>query len=992
MNDPTEQSGGDQTVALGTGRLGEQPRLPLRLDAYMLTELLGQGAMGRVYKADQLEPVRREVAVKMLAAEHLDADLVARFEAERQALARMNHPNIAGVFDAGRSEGGQPYLVMEYAPGLTLLEYCNGHALGLDARLDLFHGICSALAHAHQKGVIHRDIKPSNILVTEEDGVPTAKVIDFGLAKALGGQLADRSLHTHAGTVLGTPAYMSPEQASLSGEDVDVRTDIYALGLVLYELLTGTLPFKRLGRDSTIEQVLRAVREDEPMRTSQRVASLAPGTLPAGLDPGIVKRLREDLDWIILKCLEKQPEDRYQSANALIADLERYRRHQPVSARRSTAGYLIAKGLRRYRVPLAVGAVIVLLAGVLGGGWLKSRSDAAAQARAAQRFGQSVQRIDSRLRVAHLIPAHDISVTRAQVSATLADLRARLPAMEAWAKGPAHYAIGRGLLALGEPREALAELRAAWDGGYQEASVAYALGLAYGRIYSKEQYKLANVTNPERRAERLRQAQAAYRDPALEFLHRGAAAGIGSADYGKALIAFYEKDYPRARTLAEKAIAGNPWLYEAVVLIGNTWAQAAADARRSGNKDQAIAAYHKAEQAFARAARIGQSDISPYMASCSVARDHLRLIQYGSGSDPEPVFEAGQAACQQAVAINPNSAAARARLANLTLIHGQIAEEGGADPLPIYTKVLDIAAAAIKAEPQDAYAYFVAGTAWQRIAIYQLNYGDKSPVEALAQSARYYRQAHELDPDRNDIYNELGNVYSIRGEYIAKHGNGDPMPDLLAAAENYKEGMRINPDHLIIHTNMAFNDTIIANYKVRIGDDPTPWFDRAFATYQRVLKDNPNLLLARINLADTAYHRGVYAASQGGDPLPWWRQATEQAQKVIASDPKNYFALGGLVEIWAERAAWRQQHGLDPTKAAHQAIEAGHKTMAIRATADTLFFQAKALGVLARSHDDDQGAAWRRQAVAALERAVALDPQHDKAQTLLQKMRVTAAH
>lgn len=979
MNERTESTVADQTVAMGERALGTGLQLPARLDEFVLTELLGQGGMGQVYKADQLEPVRREVAIKLVSTDRVDADLLIRFDAERQALARMSHPSIAQVYGAGKSDGGRPYFVMEYAPGPTLLDYCNGHELDLAARLELFRGICSAIAHAHQKGVIHRDIKPANILVTERDGEATPKVIDFGLAKAMAGNLSDRSLHTHAGTVLGTPAFMSPEQASLSGEGVDVRTDIYALGLVLYQLTTGTLPFKRLGEDdTTIEQVLRAVREDEPARPSTRVAGQSVQDLPPGLDAGVGKALREDLDWIILKCLAKKPEDRYQSANELLADIERYRAHEPVRARRSTIGYLLAKGARRYRVQLMVAAAILVVGAVLGGGWLDSRADAAAQARAAQQFGQTVERMDSVLRVAHLIPAHDVSPVRGQIRTTITELQSRLGDMEEWSAGPAHYAIGRGLLNLEEPRAALDQLKAAWQADYRQPAVAYALGLAYGRVYELERQALSMIADPEEKKLRLQQLQTRYRDPALEFLHRGAAAGARSADYGKALIAWYEGDLERARTLAKQAIQNNPWLYEAVVLIGDTRREEARDARRSGQAEQAVAGYENAEQAYRQAATIGQSDITPLVRTCVMARDHLRLIMYGTGSNPEPVFEAGRAACDQAIAINPQAVQPLAQQANLALVWGQVAEEQGEDPRPIYRQVIDSAKHAIQLDPQYASSYFVAGTAYQRIAIHQFYYADENPLDALAEAIRYYQRTGQVDKNRNDILNELGNVYSARAEYIATHGAGDPMPDFLVAVEQFQAGIKRNPRKLIIQSNLAYNYTLIANYEIKQGRDPRPWFDKAFALYRGILDQNPNLLLARINVSATAVYRGNYARDMGADPRPWWQQAIMQADKVVAADPKNYIAWANLGEVQAEMAQYLEDKGEDPVSAARRAVAAAREANAIRETADGWLHQGTALLVLARSTvDAGEAAKLRQDANAALQSALRLDPELD---------------
>jgi WD40 repeat protein/tetratricopeptide (TPR) repeat protein len=336
---------------------------------YTLLEVIGGGGMGRVYLAGQTEPVRRQVALKVIKAGMGSKAMLARFDAERQALALMDHPNIARVFDGGTTEQGQPFFVMELVRGVPLTRYCDEHRLSVRDRLGLFVQVCQAVQHAHQKGVIHRDIKPSNVLVTEVDGRPTPKVIDFGLAKATEQKLTDLSL-ADAGVIVGTPAYMSPEQADPTSMDIDTRTDVYALGVMLYELLAGSPPLdvKHLGRGGLLE-VMRMVREVEPPRPSTRLGSS--DGLPAvaanrGIGPAeLVKSLRGDLDWVVMKALEKDRARRYDTAAAFARDIERYLADEVVEARPPSAGYRLMKFVKRHRGQV-IAASLVLLA-LVGG-------------------------------------------------------------------------------------------------------------------------------------------------------------------------------------------------------------------------------------------------------------------------------------------------------------------------------------------------------------------------------------------------------------------------------------------------------------------------------------------------------------------------------------------------------------------------------------------------------------------------------------------------
>jgi serine/threonine protein kinase/tetratricopeptide (TPR) repeat protein len=343
-------------------------------DRYKIRQEIGEGGMGTVYLAEQVRPVRRLVAVKLIKPGMDSRNVLARFESERQALALMEHPNIARVLDAGTTSDGRPFFVMELVKGIPISEYCDAHRLDLAARLALFRQVCSAVQHAHQKGIIHRDLKPSNILVERHDDRPIPKVIDFGLAKATSGmRLSEQSLFTAFGSLAGTPLYMAPEQASLSALDIDTRADIYALGVILYELLTGSTPIARESiRQAALDEMLRVIREVEPPVPSSRIS--ASETLPSlaasrQVEPARLSRLlRGDLDWIAMKALAKERERRYATSAALADDLERYINHEPVSAGPPTVAYRLRKFVRRNRVQVTAAALVVLalLVGVVG--------------------------------------------------------------------------------------------------------------------------------------------------------------------------------------------------------------------------------------------------------------------------------------------------------------------------------------------------------------------------------------------------------------------------------------------------------------------------------------------------------------------------------------------------------------------------------------------------------------------------------------------------
>ncbi len=368
---------------------------------YKVLEKVGEGGCGVVYVAEQTEPVRRRVALKVIKLGMDTKQVIARFEAERQALAMMDHPNIAKVLDAGSTETGRPFFVMELVRGIRITEYCDQANLTTKERLDLFIKVCQAIQHAHQKGIIHRDIKPSNILVTMHDGVPVPKVIDFGIAKATVGQtLTDKTVYTQLQQFIGTPAYMSPEQAEMSGLDIDTRSDIYSLGVLLYELLAGSTPFDANELMSQgIDAMRKTIREKEPVRPSTRLATLKGEELTTtakrrSADTSkLLHQLKGDLDWIVMKCLEKDRTRRYETANGLAFDLKRHLNNEPVLARPPSCDLQVSESLspeqagvhrrrrrcrrivaRHHRQHLAVGAGHARQAGGAGGASASCRS------------------------------------------------------------------------------------------------------------------------------------------------------------------------------------------------------------------------------------------------------------------------------------------------------------------------------------------------------------------------------------------------------------------------------------------------------------------------------------------------------------------------------------------------------------------------------------------------------------------------------------------
>ena len=362
------------TKSMAGGEMGRGEPALERVGPFKILDVLGEGGMGTVYLAEQKEPVRRRVALKIIKLGMDSKQVLHRFEVERQALAMMEHSSIAKVYEAGTTDRGQPYFVMEYVKGIPITDHCDQHNVSIEGRLELFRKICAGVQHAHQKGVMHRDLKPSNVLVSVQEGEAMPKIIDFGLARATDHRLTQATMFTEQGRIVGTPEYMSPEQAGLGGQDIDTRTDVYSLGVLLYELLVGELPFPAEDlRRAGFGEMERKIKEDDPPKPSTRLSSSSDGSEHAARrrrtdTRSLVRRLRTDLDWVVMKAIEKDRTRRYDTPAALADDLHRHLKHEPVLAGPPSAGYQLRKLVRRYRTQTVAASLILLtlVGGIIG--------------------------------------------------------------------------------------------------------------------------------------------------------------------------------------------------------------------------------------------------------------------------------------------------------------------------------------------------------------------------------------------------------------------------------------------------------------------------------------------------------------------------------------------------------------------------------------------------------------------------------------------------
>jgi tetratricopeptide (TPR) repeat protein len=837
-----------------------------QIGPYQLLEKVGEGGMGMVFVAQQRQPVRRKVALKVIKPGMDSRAVIARFEAERQALALMDHTHIAKVLDGGTTASGRPYFVMELVEGVPLTDFCDRERLAPRERLGLFGSVCRAVQHAHQKGIIHRDLKPSNVLVARQDGVPVVKVIDFGLAKALEQRLTDKTLVTGLTQVVGTPLYMSPEQAEPGGLDIDTRSDIYSLGVLLYELLTGTTPVEqeRLSQAS-FEELRRIIREEEPPRPSTRISTLGPAAVTLSeqrrTDPKqLGQLLRGELDWVVMKCLEKDRTRRYETADALAKDVERYLADEPVEACPPSATYRLGKFLRKHRRPLLTAAaflVLLLGAGVLVG-WQAVREAEAEQEREVREArGERDRALEQAKRAAAVRDALDrvraLREEARQAHDSSKWARAREQAQRALAlveSGPADAALAVQVKQVQDEleeeekdRRFVADLEAArlaqgeTAAGQNRFANERAIPLyrkafrAYGLPVGEADPAAAAARLRDRPLE-VRQAVSAVLDdwldlaanPALQIRepHRGwlralAAAELDGGQMRELRAAAREPDPTRRRATLERL------------------ARAADLGRWPPVKVQWLARRLEAAQATPSAVLLLRRAWRQYPADFWVNSELGNLLWLGQ----PPHLEEAVRHLTAAVALRPDSPGAHLNLGGALEAEGQFDEA-----IACFRRALDM-------DPAYAMAH-------HNLAVALKGKG------RLEQAIACFRRAIELDPNM-----ALGHYHL--GEMLAAKGRRDE------AIACYRRAIDLNPKMVEGHVNLG-----LALYS-------SGRLDEAIACFRRAIELDPKNADAPINLSGALLGKGRLD------------EAIAYARRAIKLAPKNVEAHCNLGAALAEK-------------------------------------------------------------------------------------------
>ena len=870
--------------------------------------------MGTVYRARD-RTLERDVALKFLR--HGDPEMVERFRREARSQAQVDHDHVCRVYEVGEI-GRHAYIAMQLLHGASLME--AGLRMDVRQKVRVAADVARAVHAAHERGLIHRDLKPANILVEGRPGGWHAYVLDFGIAR-----LGREHELTEPGTIMGTLAYVSPEQARGEIGAIDRRSDVYSIGATLYALLSGGPPFPQGAGADTLWRVVH----EEPLRLRRR-------------SPEVPR----DLETVVMTCLEKDPARRYPTARALAEDLERVLDGRPIQARPvGLLGRLVKNVRRRPALAAAIAAAVVIAALAIGVN-LRTVRRGHLHNELANRLAQQVADLESRERLSALLPLHDRSPERQLIRERLEEIHQETDPLGSWARGPAHFALGRGDLLLGDARAAADELEAAWDAGYRAPADAFALGRAWGDLYQQGLDQLQHIDDPAQRAAFEAEIQSRYRDRALAVLRNAGEGEAVQSVWAEGLISYYDGKLDQALERARTAFAAAPWLHEAKVLEGNVELAAARDRLHRGDFDGARAAAARAETAFATAADVARSDPASREGLCSVGLEAMEAA-LRTGADPERGFDRAASACREALAINPESVSARNRFARA---HWRLADalaDRGQDPTEHLRAAQELSLEAASLQPDNLEAHYNLGVSLLIGGVRELTLG-RDPRPAFGRAVESLQRAVELSPGFAPARDDLGYAWERTAKYELQRGL-DPTSALKRAIASYRTALELTPDAANVHNNLGIALLRRALWVGATGADPTGDLDAAEASLRRALEIDSNYANAYANLGFVLHSRAVALAAQGRDPGSAIAQARSVFARAHAINPALAWSWPELAGLELTAARWAHHHGASqerPMAAAETAVRT-----AIRL-------------------NDRNAVAWQRAAECDLERAL----------------------
>ncbi len=875
-------------------------RIPLsnpgRWDRYEILGLLGKGGMGSVFEARD-KRINRHVALKFIHT--VDPYMTSRFLQEARAQARMDHPNVCKVLEVGEVEG-RAYIAMQLIRGEQLSKIAE--SISLDEKVRLMKTVTDAVSAAHRLQIIHRDIKPANIMV-EKTELPNGSIslnpilMDFGLAREESGTQG----LTESGALLGTPGYMSPEQARGHTRGTDARTDVYGLGATLYDLLTGAPPFV----DANVMNVVLKVLIDDPvpLRVKNPDIPLA-------------------LETIVLKCLAKEPHRRYASAAELSEDLERYLSREKVLARRlSLPEKLYWRGKRNKPMAFAILALVFTLGAfaVYGVDMAieNARREEMAQKRAelGKKLSGAVKDLDWLVRTAHLVPLHDTTKEKDIVRQRMAGIEAEMRSFADLGAGFDHFALGRGHLALEEWNEAREQLESARGRGILDAELDYGLGRALGELYHRALDDARRSGDATYFAKRKVELDKEYLEPALLHLEKCRGLPTVSASYLEGLIHFYHRRDKEALEQAALARQTTPWLYEAAKLEGDVYLAQALDAKDKGDNDNAEKDFDRAVEHYEQAAEIGRSDHQVYeaLAEAWIRQEELDLYR---GRDPKLKLDKALSAADKALKASPKESSGHTKKAFAYYFAAQYAQGHGAarkDVEELYRGQIDAGNAAITLNPKDAFAHEMTGVAHGRLAEMVQDQGE-SAEKMLEVATNHLETSLRINPNFPWGHNDYGYVLAIRG-IGKKRRNEDPRETFEKAIVATRKAFMLDEGYILAYNNTALWLTELAEWQLEHGENPEASLQEAVELTARVTKMNRNYPLAYGNAGLALAMIARYRADVNADGRDASRAAVNQFKSLLAIDSEDVLGYIELGRAYRMSALQERMHGGNPEQA-----------------------------------------------------------------------------
>lgn len=854
--------------------------LPLALlDRYHDIRHIGEGSMGTVYRALDTR-LGRLVALKLLKSDAPED--TRRFLREARAQAKIEHANVCRVYEVGEADG-EPFIAMELIEGEPLDR--AQHRMSLEQKVKVIREVAEGLHAAHRLGLIHRDVKPGNIMVvTAEDGTVKPYVVDFGLARDV--STTNESLQNG---IVGTPAYMSPEQAEGGATVLDRRSDVYSLGATLYDLIAGRTPF--VGTNAL--KLLSQVMTDEPPALSS-----------------IRKGVPAQLETIVMTCLQRDPARRYQSARDLGEDLQRFLDGARVQAKRPPLTYVLWQRAKRHKAVVAVASMGLCVAMVLAGMWIHAARQAAKQAEIARELGEDVEYVELFLRSAYGLPTHDIEREQKVVRQRLEAIQRRMTEAGRAGEGPGHYALGRASVALHEYETARTHLEQAIAAGYVRPEVHYALGLALGGRYREELDAARRIEDQAARAEAIKKAEMTFRDPALQHLRQSGETRMQSRAYIEGLVALFEKRYDDAATKAGRAAEESPWLYEAKKLEADALFEAGMTATDEGKRDEARALFGKAISAYERSAIMARSDAEVHEALCGTWTQRLMLDRF-DGKAPQTALDAALASCDAALVANPRNPGPWTKKSRAYHWVGDSQQVTGEDPRPMFALSVKSALAAKRLAPDDVLSSDMMGNAFLHTALYESKLG-LDPRPTIEKALHSFHDALQIQPSFAWAWNDAGVALMINVEYESSKGI-DAMPSLEPAIQKFERAIAEQNTYGSPYVNLTWTLTIRATYEISVGQNPQATVKRALDVCTRGKKLDPNWSIMLGNCGWAELVTAQYDEASGANPDAAVARTEQYFQSAleIAKESDFEFGMGAAKHV---RALYQMRQNVDPSK------------------------------------------------------------------------------